>query len=188
MQCFRADYYHISQIWPEYWKNVIWKKKKKKKRKEAVTCKYRGYNYLPTHFQTHVTVEQIRRVFCDISLRRGDSNEYPQYMFYGELTKIILELSSNIHFICSTDVNATFYPCGYILTRGKHLTPELNLPTCVNFMHVNDTWEIKLFSFVLPFLFIVILQTTLFYTISELNVINNNTYHNCYYCLFTGQE
>ena len=33
---------------------------------------------------------------------QGDSNEYPQ-RFYGELTKIILELSSNILLICSTD-------------------------------------------------------------------------------------
>ena len=37
-------------------------------------------------------------ICCGYSLeapRRGASNEYPQHMFYGEMEKIILELSPN---------------------------------------------------------------------------------------------
>ena len=50
-----------------------------------------------------------KNVCCEYSLespQRGDSNEYPQHMFYEELTKIILQLSSNTLLICSTD----FFP------------------------------------------------------------------------------
>ena len=34
---------------------------------------------------------------------RGDSNEYPQYLFYGELLKTFLQLSSNTLHICSSE-------------------------------------------------------------------------------------
>ena len=40
-----------------------------------------------------------KKLCCGCSLelpRRGDSNEHPQHRFYEDLTKIILELSSNI--------------------------------------------------------------------------------------------
>ena len=36
---------------------------------------------------------------CHIKDTRGDSIEYPQHI-YGELTKIVLQLSSNSHLIC----------------------------------------------------------------------------------------
>ena len=47
-----------------------------------------------------------KNIYCGYSLesnRRGDSKEYPQHMFYGELKKNIIELSSNTILICSTE-------------------------------------------------------------------------------------
>ena len=37
-------------------------------------------------------------------VRRGDSNEYPQHIFYGEKRKIIPKLSWNTHLICFSGI------------------------------------------------------------------------------------
>ena len=60
-------------------------------------------------------------------LSRGNSNEYPQRMFYGELMKIILQLSWNTLFICSP-VNALNTQTSYSylqLTMIKFMAPYI---------------------------------------------------------------
>ena len=71
---------------------------------------------------------------CGYSLElpcQGDSDEHPQHTLFGELMKIILQLSSNTHLISSTD---TMQSADY-RSSGCEFKPQPSLITYVEIYH-----------------------------------------------------
>ena len=76
-----------------------------------------------------------KNVCCGYSLespRRGDSNEYLQHIFYGEMWKIIPKLSSNTILICSSaflhhkNIVLEFAKASHLLISSLVLPAEAN--------------------------------------------------------------